>query len=194
MSEPKDQQERSRLQHEAEHAKPRKKASVMSYLAILFAAAFLLLLLSYFMQQRTSEQTISGLQDSVTGLQSSVSAMQSVENLIEDNKLLHEKVDVLESELEDLTKKNTSLESDRRTQADRNAQLQDQLIAMDWLWRIQRAYSRGSRDDCRTMVDQFEATGLPPALPNTVLAGVVGPTPAEQYAALLDALDYHPEP
>ena len=32
---------------------PNKRLSVMNYLTILFAAAFLLLLLSYLMQQRT---------------------------------------------------------------------------------------------------------------------------------------------
>lgn len=188
MSRPKDEQEqKASLQHEAEHAKPHKKVSVMSYLAILFFAAFFLLLLSYFMQQRTSEQTISGLQDSV-------SAMQSVENLIEDNKALHQRVDEMQAELDELTRNNTSLDNDRRTQAELNAKLQDQLTAMDWLWRIQRAYSRGSRSDCRALVDQFEASKLASSLPDIVLAGVVGPSPAEQYAALLDALDYHPEP
>ena len=57
-----EEQEMQHLQHEAEHARPHKKVSVMGYLAILFAAAFLLLLLSYFMQQRANQQAISGLE------------------------------------------------------------------------------------------------------------------------------------
>ena len=66
---------------------------------------------------------------------------------------------------------------------------------MDWLWRIQRAYSRGSKADCRALVDQFEASGLPPVPPlqhHPCPGG--GPSPADQYNALLDALDYRPEP
>ena len=44
MSTDSDKQERSRLQHEAEHERPHKRSSVLLYLVILFAAAFLLLL------------------------------------------------------------------------------------------------------------------------------------------------------
>lgn len=194
MSEPKDQQERHRLQHEAEHARPRKKVSVMSYLAILFAAAFLLLLLSYFMQQRSSEQTISGLQDSVSGLQSSVSALQSVENLIANNQKLQEENDALQQQVEQLQGELQTAVNTAQKNQELLSESGEHLIAMDWLWRIQRAWSRGSKGECRDLVDQFEATGLPSSLPDTVLSGVDGPSPAEQYDALLDALDYRPEP
>ena len=50
MSTGSDKEEQVSLQHAAEHEKPHKKLSVMTYLVILIAAAFLLLLLSYFMQ------------------------------------------------------------------------------------------------------------------------------------------------
>ena len=50
MSHDTDSEQRGALQHEAEHASPGKRNSVLIYLVILFAAAFLLLLLSYFMQ------------------------------------------------------------------------------------------------------------------------------------------------
>ena len=46
--------------------KPGKNTSVFTYLAILFAAAFLLLLLAYFIQQRNSEVAIDGLKDSLS--------------------------------------------------------------------------------------------------------------------------------
>lgn len=187
MSQEQEKRERSHLQHEAEHAKPHKKVSVMGYLAILFAAAFLLLLLSYFMQQRSSEQTISGLKDSV-------SAMQSVENLIADNDELHQKVDELETQIEALETAKAELERTQRAQESTVSELENQVASMDWLWRIQRAYSRGSKTDCRALVDQFEASGLPQYLSNTTLAQVEGPSPADQYNALLDALDYRPEP
>ncbi len=159
----------------------------MGYLAILFAAAFLLLLLSYFMQQRNSEQTISWLKDSA-------SAQDSVEGLIEENKSLHQQVDQLEGEIEDLKGENTLLDSARRTQNNTINGLQDQLEAMDWLWRIQRTWSRGERGSCRELVEQFEDTGLPASLPESPLADVDGPSPADQYDSLLDALGYRPEP
>lgn len=173
-------QEPAHLQHAAEHERPRGKTHVMSYLVILFAAAFLLLLLSYLMQQRSNQETIDGLK-------TSVSTMQSVEDLIEDNQLLHNQVSEMEAQINTLTQSRQALE----------AQVQDQdqaLTAMDWLWRIQRAYSKGSKKDARELVDQFEATGLSHALPQTALSGVDGPSPAEQYNALLDALNYRPDP
>lgn len=175
------------LQHDAEHAKPHKKVSIMGYLAILFAAAFLLLLLSYFMQQRSSQEAISGLSNSV-------SAMQSVEKIIENNeelqgqvKDLNEELGQLKDQVNALRQSNQSLETSSEMQG-------KQLTAMDWLWRIQRAYSRGSKSDARTLVDAFEASGFSGYLPNTSASGIDGPSPAEQYDALLDALNYRPDP
>lgn len=190
MSQDQEKRERSHLQHAAEHAKPHKKVSVMGYLAILFAAAFLLLLLSYFMQQRNSEQTISGLKDSV-------SAMQSVENLIADNdtlrtqvEALNEEVKRLNGEVESLTQQNSQYYTFMMNQ-------EKEITAMDWLWRIQRAWSRGAHRECRDLVDQFEATDYPRWLPSDSSKSTYfpdGPSPADQYDALLDALNYRPEP
>lgn len=173
----------SHLQHEAEHAKPRKKVSVMSYLVILFGAAFLLLLMSYLMQQRTNEAAQSALKDT------SHSALQSIEKMLADNKNLTTAVDELEQQLEALTTENAALDRDQRTQADANTKLSAQLEAMDWFWRIQRSFSRGAKQEALGLTTQFEATGLPASLPTSPLSGVEGPSPAEQYNALLEAMD-----
>jgi hypothetical protein len=58
-----DRQDFEHLQHEADRVRPRPKVSVLGYITILFAAAFALLLLSYFMQQRNNEEVISGLRN-----------------------------------------------------------------------------------------------------------------------------------
>ena len=68
-----EEQEMQHLQHEAEHARPHKKVSVMGYLAILFAAAFVLLLMSFLMQQRANQAALDDLQ------QTSDSTVQSLE-------------------------------------------------------------------------------------------------------------------
>ena len=82
MSTDSDKQERSRLQHEAEHERPHKRSSVLLYLVILFAAAFLLLLMSYFMQQRANQEAMDKLE------QTSDSATQSLENILQENETL----------------------------------------------------------------------------------------------------------
>ena len=89
-----DKLEASHLQHEAEHVKPTKKLSVMSYLTILFGVAFLLMLLSYFMQQRNSSEAL-GNQQSITS-----NAMKSLEELQEDNQELQKEVAELQAELD----------------------------------------------------------------------------------------------
>ena len=83
--EEKQEHESGGLQHAAEHERPHKRLSVMNYLTILFAAAFLLLLLSYLMQQRTNSETIEGLKQSV-------SAMQSIDSLQKEKEGLESQV------------------------------------------------------------------------------------------------------
>lgn len=173
--------ERSHLQHEAEHSRPRKKGTAVSYLAILFGAAFLLLLLSYFMQQRANEQTISGLQDSVN-------SFQSVETLVDTNKRLSEENKELKEQVDALTDQTDTLQKDVAAAQKAAAGQEKQLQAMDWFWRIQRSFSKGSKNDAKKLVEQFEATGLPSHLPTTGNAVTDGPSPAEQYDALLSAL------
>lgn len=173
--------ERSHLQHEAEHSRPRKKVAVVSYLAILFGAAFLLLLLSYFMQQRASEQAISGLQNSVNSI-------QSVETLVDTNKRLSEENKELTAQADALSDQIEALEKNAAAAQKATGEQEKQLQSMDWFWRIQRAYSKGSKSEAKTLVEQFEATGLPASLPTTSTAATDGPSPAEQYDALLAAL------
>ena len=172
------------LQHEAEHERPpRRKSSVLFYLVILFAAAFLLLLMSYFMQQRANQEVISGLENK------SVSAVQSLDSLLKENESLKQQVtemeeqnNALKTEASAATVKNGQLSAE-------NDALRRQAQAMDWLWRIQRSFSRGAYRDAREMVEQFEATGLVPSLPTLSTDGTEGRTPAEQYQAILEALN-----
>ena len=69
---------------------------MLSYLVILFAVAFLLLLLAYFQQQRINADTSNALQQSV-------SAVQSIQNLMTDNETLRSQVADLEEQVETLT-------------------------------------------------------------------------------------------
>lgn len=181
MSGEHEKRERSHLQHEAEHSRPRKKIAVVSYLAILFAAAFLLLLLTYFMQQRTSQDAISGLKDSVD-------SMQSVGNLVDQNKTLHTENNDLKDQADKLTAEIAALEKNTAAAQKTLLEQAQQLEAMDWFWRIQRSYSRGSKGEAKALAGEFEATGLVSHLPDISPADIDGPSPAEQYLDLLQAM------
>lgn len=177
------------LQHQAEHTHPRRRSSsVLIYLVAMFAVAFLLLLLAYFQQQRSSAEANDD------AMKQSASAFQSIQNLLSENEALRQEAGELEAQVDALTQEKAALEQSLQTHADQIDAAHRQLTAMDYFWRIQRLYSRGSRRAALDRVKEFEATGLPQDLPMANYSQVEGTSPYEQYQALLDALNYRPEP
>lgn len=177
------------LQHQAEHTQPaRRGSSVLIYLMVMFVAAFLLLCLAYFQQQRSSADATDD------AMKQSASALQSIENLLTESKRLQQEVSELESQVNSLTQEKTALEQSAQTWADQADAAERQLAAMDYFWRIQRLYSRGSRRDALELVKEFESSGLSQELPRANPSDLEGTSPADQYQSLLDALNYRPEP
>ena len=86
-------EERSRLQHKAEHTRV-KRGSVVWYLLILFIAAFLLLIMSYFMQQRANQEDLNDIRDSI-------SAMDTLDQILAERDALKEENAALTAALED---------------------------------------------------------------------------------------------
>ncbi|MGN0986095.1 MAG: hypothetical protein ACI4OU_06320 [Candidatus Enterenecus sp.] len=70
-----------------------KRRSVTLYLTILFAVAFLLLLLAYFMQQRSNR-------DMIGTLQNSMDITHSLNDLVDENRDLRQEIEGLEAQLE----------------------------------------------------------------------------------------------
>lgn len=181
------------LQHEAEHARPRNRSAVMTYLVILFAAAFLLLLLSYFMQERVNRETIGTLESQ------SVSAVQTLENIMAENKSLKEQVAQLEEDLSVVRGQLAAERNNLQASQAREEEVLQALDAMDWLREIQGLYEKQYYRTARTMILAFEASGLPEALPDTSLHSYeeeAVPSPEEQYQTIFDELfpDGLPEP
>ena len=75
-------------------AEEKKKIALLRYIVILFAAAFVVVLLSLLSQVRNSEQTISELSHS------SSSFLQKTEQLQEENQALSEENKALKEQLE----------------------------------------------------------------------------------------------
>lgn len=73
----------------------KKSTPVFVYLAIMFAAAFLMLLLAYFIQERNSAMQIGNLQ-------SAMESFQSLDDLVEENQQLRD-------ELQSMTDENAKL-------------------------------------------------------------------------------------
>ena len=169
------------LQHDAEHVKPRnKQQSVLIYLVILFAAAFLLMALSYFMQRRTSNATIEGLRESV-------SAMQSVEDIQAENQALKDQISDLEEQLAQSEQARDDLEALTDSLSLQQAQL---TRAMDLFWQIDEAYVRGRYTLCLELIQKMEdassGNSLKEYLPTESTTNNDRYSPADRYQEIYD--------
>lgn len=72
----------------------KRQRALLLYLGVLFFAAFVLVLLSFFAQLRDNRTTISEL------AQTSTSALSNAQRLQEDNNALHQQVDELTAQME----------------------------------------------------------------------------------------------
>ena len=117
---------------------------VLKYLLILFAIAFLLIIFSFVMQQRSNEKVIRDLQD-------------QVETLME-LKDVERKYKVLTSQHEDL-----QLEFDEQT-AEKEL-LEKNLDALNLVWQLERQYTSGDNEACAEILKQLKENDLYTALP-----------------------------
>ena len=155
-----------------------RKRSVVHYIAILFAAAFLLMLLAYMMDRRESQEAVDSLNQSVSGLRESISTMQSVQDIYEENRELRAQIDTLEEQSRRLQ---GELEEQSR-QAQRTAQ------AMDWFWQINEAYVNGQHKKARQLITQLEEAGVVDALPRESTTDNDRFSPADRYQEIYHAL------
>ena len=170
---------------ETRSRKPRKRqAPVYTYLIILFLAAFLLLALSYFMQQRN----LAGMGESLDHLKESVSSMQGLEGIQEENEALRTENEELKQQVEDLTSERDSLLSTK----DELAQVKQTADALEWLRQIQVLYEQEYYRYARPLIQEFEATGLPASLPDSSVVDTAKDgsveSPAAAYQRIVAAL------
>ena len=168
------------LQHDAEHEKPKKQQSVLVYLVILFAAAFLLMALSYLMQRRSSDATIEDLRESVT-------AMQSVGDIQTQNETLRQQVADLEAQLEEAQRELDGMRDTLNTMTVREEKLTQ---AMDLFWQIDEAYVRGRWTLCRELIERMEdvsaGSALKEYLPKESTTDNERFSPADRYQEIYD--------
>ena len=159
-------------QHRISHGQQkRRQRSVFQYIAILFAAAFVLLFITYRMDRRQYELMQEQNEGQISDLQQTISAFQSLQGLQEENAALKEKV----SELEE-----------------NNTQLQDTLSktssALDWFWQIDEAYVRGRYSLCRQLITSLVEAGLVEYLPKESVTDNGRFSPYDRYQEIYEAL------
>ena len=138
----------------------KKSKPVTVYLAVLFVVALLLLVMSFFMQQRSHQ----ALED----LTSSMEESQSAATLQMDNQCL-------QYELEQAQDTIARMEEDQAALESKTADLEKQAQALEWLRLIEEAV-RTSYGQAKELVDQFEKSELTDYLPNeSVVEGAKSP-------------------
>ena len=158
----------------------KRQRSVVHYIAILFAAAFLLMLMAYLMDQRQN-QAMNDLNQSLTGLQDSLTDQSSLQDIYEDNMELIQQVGQLEEQVKQLEEDKQSLTS----------QLSDQekaSQAMDWFWQIDEAYVLGRYSLCRSLIQELEDAGLVDYLPKESVTDNGRFSPSGRYQEIYEAL------
>ena len=159
----------------------KRQRSVVFYISILFAAAFLLLSMSLMMERRQHAENLEDLNQSLSGLKDSVSAMQSVQQLYEENSALQERVSELEATVKELTTQIDGLNKDLKDQ-EKTAQ------AMDWFWQINEAYVRNRWTTARTLVQQMKDANLEDYLSQESVTDTGRFSPADRYQEIYDRL------
>lgn len=158
----------------------KRQRSVVHYIAILFAAAFLLMMMAYLMDQRQNE-AMNDLNQSLSGLQESLSDQSSLQDIYEDNMELILQVGQLEEQVKQLEENNQELSS----------QLSDQekaSQAMDWFWQIDEAYVLGRYSLCRSLIQELEDAGLVDYLPKESVTDNGRFSPSGRYQEIYEAL------
>ena len=147
---------------ENSRSRRRRQSSVFRYIAVLFCAAFVLLLFTFMMERRQYRQLQAENQDNK---QQSVSATQTLNGILEENERLKGQLEEQEGQLEDLQKRYDQLE-DRLSAAEQASLLQTRTAdAMDWFWQINEAFVRGRYSKCRELIASLEEGGLAEYLP-----------------------------
>ena len=168
------------LQRQADRAKPNGARSVLVYLVIMFAAALILLLFAYLMQQRTNEQTIDGLKQSI-------STMQSAQEIYEENAALKEQLEQLNEQAEANQNELDRLRLQAQSLQQQAESLERTAQAMDWFWQINEAYVRGRTSLARQLITQM-GDELPQYLPMESITNNDRFSPYDRYQEIYDAL------
>ena len=158
----------------------KRQRSVVHYIAILFAAAFLLMLMAYLMDQRQNE-AMNNLNQSITGLQDSITDQNSLQDIYEDNMQLIQQVGQLEEQVKQLEEDKQSLSSQLSDQEKTNQ-------AMDWFWQIDEAYVLGRYSLCRELIQEIQDAGLVDYLPKESITDNGRFSPSGRYQEIYEAL------
>lgn len=152
----------------------KKRNSVFRYIAFLFAAAFVLLLYTFMLERRQSQQQIDDLKQSN-------SAAQTLQGLIDENGQLKTETEQMKDQIKELQGLLAAAEEE---QGLLQAQIQGEQktnMAMHWFWQINDASVRGKTKLCRELITALEEAKLQDCLPKENITGTDRFSPYDRY-------------
>ena len=152
----------------------KKRNSVFRYIAFLFAAAFVLLLYTFMLERRQSQQQIDDLKQSN-------SAAQTLQGLIDENGQLKTETEQMKDQIKELQGLLAAAEEE---QGLLQAQIQGEQktnMAMHWFWQINDASVRGKTKLCRELITALEEAKLQDYLPKENITGTDRFSPYDRY-------------
>lgn len=133
-----------------------RQKRVYTYIAVLFTAAFILILWSFLSTHRSNQEVIDQLKGSQSLMQST----------IEENRALEDEVDALEDAVDALKEERDALKRQVEELADANGKQEAMLTALDRLRGIESAYESYRNETAKELVLELEESGLSQYLPD----------------------------
>lgn len=157
-----------------------RQRKVYVYIAILFTAAFVLILWSFLMTHRSNQQMIDRIEGSTTYLQSTLAENEELEEeneaLVSENDALEAQIAQLERQLEQAERDAQQQQSDRQRETD---SLTMQTLHLSYLAEAYACHDAGDDEAALTWLKRVSPAYLPMYLDTDEL-----PSPVSAYLAL----------
>ena len=158
--------------------------SVMRYLTIMFAAAFVLLFITFAMERRQYEALQAQSQEQIDHLQQSITATQSLNDLYEENSQLKDQLNDLTNRLEDAEEALANVQHSYELLQIEVQMQESSVVAMDWFWQINEAYVRNRTDLCIELIHSMEQVGFTRYLPRESATGTDRFSPYDRFVEI----------
>ena len=133
----------------------KKRTALLRYMAVLFGVAFLLVLLSFFIQIRDSRETISDMnQSNASALQNAVKLQEANQTLTADKEELELQLSETEQELENARQETEDLKTQQEETEAAFAEEESLRESYELLFTAARHYESGAYADCMNVLTE----------------------------------------
>ncbi len=173
----------------APQAAPRRsRRFLVFYMITLFLAAAVLILLSYLVEARNANQSLTAFSQEQQG--NVRSAMEKVQQMQEENARLLEENEQLTQQVQEtrsaLGRAEQRLGTRQRALAAAEETLAAQERALSRLWWLERCWQRGEQEACRQLLTEMEAAGDRALLPAENPVDPEADSPRTRYDTILE--------